>query len=231
MDKEKLIRIFDKQATKYENKKEGPAEHEWRQGLLSHAKGKVLELAVGAGANFSFYPPGVEITATDFSEAMLEKAKLAAKQHRIDGHFICSDIEEMNFPDHSFDTIISTLSFCSYENPSMVLDKINRWCKPDGTLLFMEHGISSNFAVSVVQKTLNPLLYRFYGCHHTRNIIGLVRDSGITIDKTECYWFIWFILFGRSRGSSDSAVFTTIFLVQNESSVRKSLLCRVCRQF
>jgi len=189
VDKQKLIRIFDKQAALYENKKEGPAQNSWRQQLLSHAKGEVLELAVGAGANFPFYPSGVKITATDFSEAMLEKAKRAAKQHRIDGHFICSDIEEMNFPDHSFDTIVSTLSFCSYDNPLMVLNKINRWCKPDGKLLFMEHGISSNLAVSAVQKTLNPLLYRFYGCHHTRNIIELVRESGITIDKTESYWF------------------------------------------
>lgn len=189
MDKQKLIRIFDKQATLYENKKEGPAQNRWRQQLLSHAKGQVLELAVGAGANFPFYPPEVKITATDFSEAMLDKAKKAARLHRIDGHFICSDIENMNFPDHSFDTIVSTLSFCSYDNPLLVLNKINRWCKPDGTLLFMEHGISSNVAVSAVQKTLNPLLYRFYGCHHTRNIMKLVRESGIAIDKTESYWF------------------------------------------
>lgn len=189
MDKQKLIRIFDKQATLYENKKEGPAQNRWRQQLLSHAKGQVLELAVGAGANFPFYPPGVKITATDFSGAMLDKAKKAARLHRIDGHFICSDIENMNFPDHSFDTIVSTLSFCSYDNPLLVLNKINRWCKPGGTLLFMEHGISSNVAVSAVQKTLNPLLYRFYGCHHTRNIMKLVRESGIAIDKTESYWF------------------------------------------
>ncbi|MGI2298133.1 class I SAM-dependent methyltransferase [Paenibacillus sp. GXUN7292] len=189
MDKQKLIRIFDKQATLYENKKEGPAQNRWRQQLLSHAKGQVLELAVGAGANFPFYPPEVKITATDFSEAMLDKAKKAARLHRIDGHFICSDIENMNFPDHSFDTIVSTLSFCSYDNPLLVLNKINRWCKPGGTLLFMEHGISSNVAVSAVQKTLNPLLYRFYGCHHTRNIMKLVRESGIAIDKTESYWF------------------------------------------
>ncbi|MEF2245221.1 class I SAM-dependent methyltransferase [Paenibacillus sp. IITD108] len=189
MDKQKLIRIFDKQATLYENKKDGPAQKRWRQQLLSHAKGQVLELAVGAGANFPFYPPKVKITATDFSEAMLDKAKKAARLHRIDGHFICSDIENMNFPDHSFDTIVSTLSFCSYDNPLLVLNKINRWCKPGGTLLFMEHGISSNVAVSAVQKTLNPLLYRFYGCHHTRNIMKLVRESGIAIDKTESYWF------------------------------------------
>jgi ubiquinone/menaquinone biosynthesis C-methylase UbiE len=148
----------------------------------------VLELAVGAGANFPFYPPGIKITAADFSEAMLEKAKLAARHHRIDSVFVCSDIEEMNFPDHSFDTIVSTLSFCSYDNPLMVLDKISRWCRPDGQILFMEHGISSNPAVSALQKALNPLLYRVYGCHYTRNILGQIRESGLKINKVESYW-------------------------------------------
>ncbi|MDQ0192792.1 class I SAM-dependent methyltransferase [Paenibacillus wynnii] len=188
MKKKELIRIFDKQATLYEKKREGPKQKRWRQNLLSHAKGDVLELAVGAGANFPFYPSGIKVTAADFSEAMLEKAKSAAKHHHIEVDFICSDIEEMNFSDQSFDTIVSTLSFCSYDNPKMVLDKINRWCRPNGQILFMEHGISSNLAVSAVQKALNPLLYRAYGCHHTRNIVGLIRESGLKINKVESYW-------------------------------------------
>jgi len=188
VEKQELIRIFDKQATQYEKNRENPKQKRWRQHLLSDAKGEVLELAVGAGANFPFYPPEVKVTATDFSEVMLEKAKRAAKHHQIKVDFICSDIEEMNFPDQSFDTIVSTLSFCSYDNPMIVLDKINRWCRPNGQILFMEHGISSNLAVSAVQKALNPLLYRAYGCHHTRNILGLIRESGLKINKVESYW-------------------------------------------
>lgn len=188
MEKRKLIRIFDKQANQYEKKREDPQQKLWRQQLLSHATGKVLELAVGAGANFPFYPSGVKVTATDFSEVMLEKAKRAALQHRIDSDFICSDIEKMDFTDQSFDTIVSTLSLCSYDNPLMVLYKINRWCKPNGSILLMEHGISSNFAVSTAQKAFNPLLYRMYGCHYTRDILGLIRESGIEIHKVENYW-------------------------------------------
>lgn len=189
MDKQKLIRIFDRQAVQYANKRENQQQQRWRQHLLSHAKGDVLELAVGAGANFPFYPSQVKVTAADFSEAMLEKARQAANHYRLNANFICSDIEEMNFPDHSFDTIVSTLSFCSYDNPSLLLKRINRWCRPDGKILFMEHGMSSNPIVSVIQKTLNPLLYRVYGCHHTRNIPEMIRESGIQIDKTESYWF------------------------------------------
>lgn len=188
MEKEKLVRIFDKQAMQYDRRREGSNQGEWRKSLLSCAKGEVLELAVGAGANFPFYPLDVKVTATDFSEEMLKKARQAAEKYRIEGNFICSDIEELQFADHSFNTIVSTLSFCSYKQPLMVLDRIKRWCRPEGSILFMEHGISSNLAISTAQKILNPLLYRVYGCHHTRNIPELIRTAGLTIDRVESHW-------------------------------------------
>lgn len=189
MKKERLIRIFDRQAIEYDKNRENPKQARWRQDLLSHAKGEVLELAVGAGANFPFYPPEIKLTATDFSEMMLEKAEYSAKHYRMNADFICADIEEMNFSEQSFDTVVSTLSMCSYNNPLMVLNKINRWCKPDGKILLMEHGISSNYMVSMLQKLLNPLLYHSYGCHQTRDILGLIQESGIQIEKAESYWF------------------------------------------
>ncbi|MBS4213836.1 MULTISPECIES: class I SAM-dependent methyltransferase [Neobacillus] len=188
MEKQKLIKIFNKQAGKYDKRREDLSQKRWRQKLLSHAEGEVLELAVGAGANFPYYTPGVKVTATDFSSAMLEKAKQAAKNYGIQADFVSGDIEKMEFPNDSFDTIVSTLSFCSYNNPLAVLEKINHWCKPSGKILLMEHGISTNFAVSILQKTLNPLLYRFYGCHHTRNILEIIRESGMTVEKSESYW-------------------------------------------
>src|SRR5690554_5684401 len=117
MEKQKQIRLFDKQSAQYDKKIEGPQQERWRRALIGHAKGEVLELAVGAGANFPFYPPEVKITATDFSEAMLDRARRAVKLRHLDVKFICSDIEEMDFPDQSFDTIISTLSLCSYDHP------------------------------------------------------------------------------------------------------------------
>lgn len=189
MKKQRQKEIFNKQAAQYDKRRGNPKEGRWRQPLLSHASGEVLELAVGAGANFPFYPREVRVTATDFSEAMLAKAKQAAKFHRIEADFISGDIEEMDFPNQSFDTIVSTLSMCSYEKPSLVLEKINRWCKPDGKILLMEHGISSNVMISSIQKALNPLLFRFSGCHNTRNIVDLIRKSGMTIERIESSWF------------------------------------------
>ncbi|WP_195574258.1 class I SAM-dependent methyltransferase [Paenibacillus sp. 1001270B_150601_E10] len=188
MEKDKQIRIFDKQAAQYDKRREDPLQRKWREKLISTAEGKVLEVAVGAGANFPYYPASVSVTATDFSEAMLTKARRAASAYRSDVSFICSDTEELAFEAHSFDTVISTLSMCSYPNPIKVLHNMRRWCKPGGRLLLMEHGISSKQAVSVIQKTLNPLLYRYTGCHHTRDVMGMMHEAGITIEREERYW-------------------------------------------
>lgn len=188
MDKDKQIRIFDKQAAQYDKRREDPLQRKWRERLIGTAEGRVLEVAVGAGANFPYYPAGVSITATDFSKAMLEKARSAASAYLLDVRFICSDTEELDFEDRSFDTVISTLSMCSYPSPIMVLKNMRRWCKPNGKLLLMEHGISSKQVVSVLQRTLDPLLYRFSGCHHTRDVMGMLHEAGIAVEREERYW-------------------------------------------
>ncbi|WP_213089000.1 class I SAM-dependent methyltransferase [Siminovitchia sp. FSL H7-0308] len=187
--KEKLVRLFDRQAKRYAKGKDSASLKRWRQELIRQAEGEVLELAVGAGANFPYYPSGVKVTATDFSEEMLRKARVAAAAHHMDAVFICGDIEKMSFDEESFDTIVSTLSFCCYENPLGMFQKIQRWCKPDGNILLLEHGISSHVAISTFQRTFNPLFCRVVGCHHNRDMLELVKASGIEIDKVESHWF------------------------------------------
>ena len=80
MEKNELIRLHDKQAKQYDKirRKKISFDRKWRRRLLSFAKGKILEVSVGAGENFKFYPVKVDITAVDISEAMIEKAMEAA---------------------------------------------------------------------------------------------------------------------------------------------------------
>lgn len=187
MNKEKLIRKFDKQANMYEIRRKKQTERQWRGKLIGQASGKVLEVAVGAGANFCYYPKDVQLTAVDFSEEMLSKAKLSAAEAGVRAEFLRSDIEMLSFPEHSFDTIVSTLSFCGYDRPLAVLEQFTRWCKPDGLILMMEHGISSNRMIGTVQRWADPLCRRIVGCHLDRDILGLLRQSGLRIKKMEHY--------------------------------------------
>lgn len=185
MSTEKLIRKFDKQAKIYEMRRRKQSEKKWREKLIRCAKGHVLEVGVGAGANFHFYPKDVEVTAVDFSKEMLSRAKEAAAESGIQAEFTLSDVESLSFPDDSFDTIVSTLTFCGYEDPHRVLSNIQKWCKPGGQILLMEHGISSYRFVDRIQKMVDPLFKKMVGCHLKRDILQILEITNLNINKVE----------------------------------------------
>jgi ubiquinone/menaquinone biosynthesis C-methylase UbiE len=189
MSNEKLIRKFDKQARMYEVIRKKQSESEWREKLISCAKDRVLEVAVGAGANFHYYPKGIDLTAVDFSPEMLNKAKTAAVDYGIQAEFILSDVESLSFPDDSFDSIVSTLSFCGYEDPGFVTEAFHKWCKRDGQILLMEHGISTNRLIGGMQTLVDPLFKRAVGCHLNRDIIQILQQSKLQINKIEHFMF------------------------------------------
>ncbi|WP_244520368.1 class I SAM-dependent methyltransferase [Fictibacillus solisalsi] len=198
----KLIKKFNRQAQTYDRMRENQFQRKWREKLIGEAKGHVLELAVGAGGNFPFYK--IEkidtITAVDFSPEMLGKAKKAARQYHLPAAFIESDIDELFFENQQFDSIVSTLSFCGYSSPARILENVSKWCKPNGQVLLLEHGISSNFLISTLQRALDPLAVKTVGCHQNRNIMKLVNHSPLDIQKAEHHWLnVFHLIWAKPR--------------------------------
>jgi len=187
-DTNKLARKFNKQATLYDKQRENRKFAPWRRRLMKDASGDILELAVGAGANFPYYPPEVQVTAVDISPKMLDFAQKAAREENVQANFILHDMETLEFPENSFDSIVSTLSFCGYDNPVRMFNQLNLWCKPGGTILLMEHGISMNPILAGAQKLLNPVNHKVIGCHLKRDILALVNESNLHVQRHEEYW-------------------------------------------
>ncbi len=187
MENNRLIRKFDQQASIYERRRKQQTEREWREKLIGSARGHVLEVAVGAGANFAYYRSDVTLTAVDFSGGMLARAKAAAADAGLQCEIMQADMEKVDFPEHRFDTVVSTLSMCGYEDPVRMLQAMGRWCKPDGQLLLMEHGLSSNRLISGMQHLAEPLFRRTVGCHLNRNVGEILASSGLHVLRSERY--------------------------------------------
>ncbi|WP_099159077.1 class I SAM-dependent methyltransferase [Virgibacillus ndiopensis] len=183
MEKERLINLFDKQATKYEKRRKRQSENMWRRRIFRSVRGKTLEVAVGAGMNFGYFPKSIDYTGVDFSPAMLAKAKVAAKEQAIKSEFILSEVESLSFHENTFDTIVSSGTLCSYEDPVNVLNLFNKWCKDDGEILLFEHGLFENAALSWIQKRLNPLVHKRIGCHQDRDVLEIVRRSNVKVEN------------------------------------------------
>ncbi|MEC0309139.1 class I SAM-dependent methyltransferase [Paenibacillus lautus] len=189
MNKESLIRKFNKQAAIYERNTRQRRLGEWRQRLLQDVEGNVLEVAVGAGANFPFYQRDkVNVTAVDFSPEMLNRARRMASELGIRANFLERDIETLELPERSYDCVVSTLSLCGYEDPVKALNKINRWAKPGGRVYLLEHGMSTNRFLGAMQHLINPAGRRISGCHFNRDMIHIANASELNIVKTERYW-------------------------------------------
>jgi ubiquinone/menaquinone biosynthesis C-methylase UbiE len=160
-------------------------EQDWRRQLLSYAKGNVLEVGVGMGNNFSYYPIGVSVTATDLSARVIQVAKKEAMTKGVRTNFVVSPVEDLEFPLHSFDTIVSTFSLCAYEDPVEVLGQFNNWCKPNGMILLLEYGLSRCRVIRWMQRKWEPYYYRRTGCHIDRDMLSVIYGSPLRLKRME----------------------------------------------
>src|SRR5699024_12080447 len=107
MDRQSLIRKFDKQAKKYDNRRKNNHAYKYRQRIFREAEGKVLEVSIGVGLNFPFYNRNIELTGLDFSKEMLDIARNVAIDYSFKKTLIIEDVELVVFYPNIFDTIVS----------------------------------------------------------------------------------------------------------------------------
>ncbi|UOQ49017.1 class I SAM-dependent methyltransferase [Gracilibacillus caseinilyticus] len=188
MDQQSLINKFNKQAHKYSKRRLHDQLYQFRNKIFPEAYGKVIEVGIGTGLNFPFYANDIELTGVDFSPEMLKIANDTAHEYPFSTKLIEGDIESVHFDENTFDTVVSSLTLCAYRDPVFVLDKFKKWCKPDGKILMMEHGISSKKSVALLQHTIDPLALKILGCHQNRNIIKLMKQAELKVIKKEQYF-------------------------------------------
>ncbi len=160
-----------------------------RQKLISQACGKTLEIAVGTGINFSYYSKNITLTGVDLSQNMLKLAYEWSKKLGLDIDLQKMNSEKLSFPDHSFDTITSTLAMCTFANPVTTLKEMARVTKPGGHILLLEHGLSNFRPIAWFQKWRAPGHLQKYQCHLTRDHINTINRAGFTNFKFTRHFF------------------------------------------
>jgi ubiquinone/menaquinone biosynthesis C-methylase UbiE len=168
------------------------AERSWlgelRDELVGHAEGETLEVGAGTGLNLPRYRTPVRVVVTEPEPSMLRHLQRRAEQARVPVLVEEARGEALPFPDHAFDTVVSTLVLCSVASPPRVLAEIRRVLRPGGHYLFLEHGGTHDPRLARWQRRLEPVWKRVAGgCHLTRDAEQLVDASELSILELACH--------------------------------------------
>jgi ubiquinone/menaquinone biosynthesis C-methylase UbiE len=181
---------FDRIAAPYDRGM-APLEKWWlrqmRAELLPYARGRVLEIGVGTGANLPFYPPVTCLTAIDESVDMLA---VAARRTAVLGarvYLSQMNVESLAFPTGNFDTIVTSLVLCSVVNQRRALSELRRVLhRPGGRLLLLEHMRPRVRPLAWLVDLVNVPWYAFNGrCNLNRKTQHAIVSTGFQVERVE----------------------------------------------
>jgi phosphatidylethanolamine/phosphatidyl-N-methylethanolamine N-methyltransferase len=158
----------------------------WRERLWSLVDGKrVLEVGVGTGKNIPHYPRGIQVTAVDLSDKMLERARRRAQELDSEVDLRLMDAQRLSFPDAAFDVAVATFVFCSVPDPVLGLRELGRVVRPGGQILLLEHVRVNKPVIGKLMGLLDPFVVRLMGPHINRRTVENVKKAGLEIERVE----------------------------------------------
>jgi SAM-dependent methyltransferase len=181
-----FARFYDRLLAKTE--RSGLAE--MRRGLLAEASGRTLELGAGTGHNLPYYTDRVsDLVLSEPDPHMARRLRELLQSEppapaRVE--VIEAPAEDLPYDDGSFDTVVSTLVFCTVEDPRRALAEARRILVEGGALLFLEHVRSESRRLAWWQDRLErPWGFLAGGCHPNRPTEQSLADAGLWIERLD----------------------------------------------
>jgi ubiquinone/menaquinone biosynthesis C-methylase UbiE len=159
-----------------------------RKKIVPLAKGRVLEVGIGSGLNFPYYDSSKVdyLWGLDPSSQMRKMAERRMNDLPFKVEFIGLSGEEIPLDTSSVDTVLVTYTLCTIPDAVQTLNEMSRVLKPDGELIFCEHGIAPDENVCKWQNIVNPIWKRMGGgCNLNRPIPDLIKQGGFKIANIE----------------------------------------------
>ena len=159
----------------------------YRERVVSGAVGRILEIGIGSGVNLRYYGDRAEhVIGLDPSAKLLAMADAADRRTSLSVELVKGSAEMIPMEDKTIDTVLTTWTLCSISDVKQALSEMRRVLKPNGRLLFVEHGLSPDNKVRRWQNRLNPVWKRLAGgCHLNRAIAQLIQVAGFRIERVD----------------------------------------------
>jgi ubiquinone/menaquinone biosynthesis C-methylase UbiE len=152
----------------------------WRDWLVEGARGRTLEVGCGTGRNLGRYRAGVSLVAVEPDRRMIR----AARRRAPDVALVRASAEALPFRDGVFDTVVSSLVFCTVPDAARGLAEVRRTLRPGGRLRMVEHVRSGGPWRGRWQDLIQPAWTWFAGgCHPNRRTEEAVARAGFAIEE------------------------------------------------
>ena len=148
-----------------------------RRALLADARGVVVDLGAGLGANLRHLGPAVtDVHLIEPDPHMLRRLESDLPAH-VRVHR--AGAEQLPLPTAGVDTVVATLTLCTVQDPDAAVDEIRRVLRPDGRLLVLEHVRSLDPRAARRQDLGAGAWSRIAaGCRPDRDTVGLLTRAG-----------------------------------------------------
>ena len=159
-----------------------------RRKVVPRAEGRVLEIGFGAGHNLPFYDPAkvTHLWALEPSKELRARAAKRVAANTIPIEFLDLPGEEIPLEDSSVDNVLITYTMCTIPDVTRALAQMRRVLRPQGRMIFCEHGKAPDADVERWQHRIEPMWKTISGgCHLARPIPSLITDSGFAIGDME----------------------------------------------
>jgi ubiquinone/menaquinone biosynthesis C-methylase UbiE len=157
-----------------------------RRALLAGARGDVLEIGAGTGANLDHYGDGLAtLTLTEPSKPMIRRLVRRRDELAPAAKVLRAPAEDLPFEDDSFDVAVCTLVLCGVDDQPRTLRELRRVLRPGGALIFMEHVRSDDPKLARMQDRMNRLNNIVAHCDCNRPTLDSIRAAGFSITKLE----------------------------------------------
>ncbi len=155
-----------------------------REKVVPFARGEVLEIGIGTGLNLPYYDSAkvTRLIGLDPSEKSWELAGERAAALPFDVEFLGLPGDAIPLADNSVDTVVVTFALCTIPDPVAALRGMARVLRPDGELLFCEHGRAPDAGVQRWQDRINGFWASVAGgCNINRDIPALLAAGGFQV--------------------------------------------------
>ena len=161
-----------------------------RRALLAGARGRVLEIGAGTGANLDAYPAGIDaLILTEPDAAMRARLRRRVERGSRPATVVDAGAEALPFPDAKFDTVVSTLVLCTVPDAHAAVRELRRVLRPGGQLLFLEHVRADEPRLARRQDRLaTPWRAFAAGCHCNRPTLALLRSEFPVVAAEPALW-------------------------------------------